>query len=105
MERVQQDTNASWTTDAVAFAVRITGISRETGEASFELEPAWWDAATLMRDDRFLQSEHTRGYQDYDADLSVDETCTLHKQSSPTQRQAFSAIAAGLRSFSRRLQR
>ena len=67
----------------MAFSVRITGISRETGEAMFELEPSWWDTAVLMRDHRFIQSEQTRGYQDYDADLSVDETRSLHEQFLP----------------------
>lgn len=100
---VQRDTNVSWTTDGVAFSVQITGVRSDLGQANFDLQPAWWDAATLMRDGRFVPSEQTSGYQDYVAKLSVEETRKLHEQFLPEARAAFFSPAIGKRSFSHNL--
>ena len=63
----------------MAFSVRIKGITKEGG-VSFTLEPSWWDANELKRDDRFTVTNDTGSYDDYDADLSVEETRALHEQ-------------------------
>ncbi|MEJ1385448.1 MAG: hypothetical protein RPV21_13940 [Candidatus Sedimenticola sp. (ex Thyasira tokunagai)] len=42
------------------------------------MEPQWWNAKELKRDERFIESSKRGFYNDYDADLSLDETKELY---------------------------
>lgn len=64
----------------MAFSVRITGISKDTGQAIFKIEPSWWDAYQLMKDERFSDSSHDAGYLDYSAKMSIEEMRELHEK-------------------------
>ena len=63
----------------MAFSVRVKGISKDGG-VLFTLEPLWWDANELKRADRFVVTNDTGSYSDYDADFSIEETRTLHEK-------------------------
>lgn len=63
----------------MAFSVRISGISKGSSEVSLSMEPSWWKANQLMDDDRFVESNDTGSYFDYDADMTLVEMRVLHE--------------------------
>ena len=67
----------------MAFAVRLIGYAKSNDSALVDIEPSWWDPHELMCDARFVQSNDTGSYFDYDADLSVAETRELHERFKP----------------------
>lgn len=64
----------------MAFTIKITGYSKSDDKVLVELEPDWWDAGDLMRDARFTRTQRNRGYDGYDADLSLTEMRELHER-------------------------
>ena len=64
----------------MAFSVKISGISKETGDIILKMEPPWWNADQLSEDDRFVVSNDTGSYFDYDANVSVKEMRELHEE-------------------------
>jgi hypothetical protein len=67
----------------MAFSVQVFGYSRATGEKALELELRWWVPGMLWDDPRFIHSNDTGSYSDYDADLSVEEMRELHERFLP----------------------
>lgn len=63
----------------MAFSVKISGISKETGGAVLHMEPPWWNADQLTKDKRFVVSNETGSYFDYDTNVSVKEMRELHE--------------------------
>ena len=61
------------------FGVIVTGISKVDGEDLFRLEPVWWNADWLRKDERFKQVDLNQSYYDYMAELSVEEVKQLHE--------------------------
>ena len=48
------------------------------------MEPQWWNAYKLKDDKRFIESNETGSYFDYDADFSVEEMRKMHEKFRPT---------------------
>lgn len=67
----------------MAFSVRIVGFSKGAGKVLLEMEPQWWDADQLQEDDRFIASNDTGSYFDFDADMSVEEMKEIHERFRP----------------------
>ena len=63
----------------MAYSVRVKGISKDQRPILI-IEPPWWDADELMKDNRFVVSNETGSYFDHDADLSVEEAKDLHSK-------------------------
>jgi hypothetical protein len=70
----------------MAFLVRITGYSKDTGKESFKMEPPWWPASELKYDPRFRSSE-SDGYLNYRAEMSSGEALVIHRQFEPRASQ------------------
>ena len=65
----------------MGFSVKITGYSKADDEVLMEIEPHWWNAKELVRDERFVvQPRNGRIYYNYDADLSLTEMRELHER-------------------------
>ena len=64
----------------MAFSVKISGISKKTGGEVFNMEPPWWNSDQLRKDERFVVSNETGSYFDYDADVSISEMRELHER-------------------------
>lgn len=63
----------------MAFDVMITGIAKN-GETLLEVNPVvWWDTDQLMKDDRFMVSNETGSYDDYDADFTLEDMRDIHE--------------------------
>lgn len=65
------------------FDVIVSGISKVDGEVLFKLEPVWWNAAWLGKDERFKEVDLNQSYYDYIAELSVDEVRKMHEHFKP----------------------
>lgn len=65
---------------SMPFSVRVIGFSVDTGQASLNVEPPWWNARRLTCDPRFEESNLTGSYRDFNADLSADETRALNEE-------------------------
>ena len=64
----------------MAFAVLITGYSKDAGQVLLKVEPPWWYADQLRNDDRFAHTNETGSYSDYDADVSLEEMREIHEE-------------------------
>lgn len=49
-------------------------------EPALIVEPRWWNAEELCRDPRFVESNETGSYFDWEATLSIDEFKMLHER-------------------------
>ena len=67
----------------MAFSVKIKGFAKDSKKILLEMEPPWWDTNQLKKDNRFVISNDTGSYFDYDADVSVEEMKEIHERFRP----------------------
>lgn len=70
-----------------AKSVRIDFHTSGATAPVLSLEPRWWDKEALRRDPRFVESNETGSYFDWDADLSLAEFRELHERFRPLANQ------------------
>ena len=61
----------------MAKGVTIFGLRGPNAKPLWTLEASWWDAGELRSDPRFSYEPKVTGYDDYVAELTLDEARTL----------------------------
>jgi hypothetical protein len=81
----------------MATGVTILGLRGRDAPPAWTLEAPWWDEGELREDPRFAYVSKVRGYDDYVAEMTLDEARKLavkyRRNALPWQRRA----AEGLR--------
>ena len=63
----------------MAVSIRIWGVAKD-GATRFSIDPVYWWNTDVCKDKRFTRTNDTGSYDDFDADLSIEEFKVLHER-------------------------
>ena len=67
----------------MAYSVTVSGFASADAEPLWRVDARWWEESDLRRDPRFENVERVQGYDDYQADFTVEEAKQLAAKYAP----------------------